>query len=59
MKINADRIAQMINGRVQGDGSIEVSSFGKIEEAKQVFWEHLLDRLKSMLFNYDKTQCKD
>ncbi|MEO8710661.1 MAG: UDP-3-O-(3-hydroxymyristoyl)glucosamine N-acyltransferase [Parafilimonas sp.] len=34
MKINADRIAQMINGKVEGDGSIEVSSFGKIEEAK-------------------------
>jgi UDP-3-O-[3-hydroxymyristoyl] glucosamine N-acyltransferase len=34
MKINADRIAQMINGKIEGNGSIEVSSFGKIEEAK-------------------------
>ncbi len=35
MKISAGRIAQLINGKVEGDGSIEVSSFGKIEEAKQ------------------------
>ncbi len=35
MKINAHRIAQLINGTVEGDGNIEVSSFGKIEEAKQ------------------------
>lgn len=34
MKINAHRIAQLINGKVEGDGSIEVNSFGKIEEAK-------------------------
>lgn len=34
MKINADRIAQMINGRVEGNGNVEVNSFGKIEEAK-------------------------
>lgn len=33
MKINADRIAQLINGKVEGNGSVEVSSFGKIEEA--------------------------
>lgn len=35
MKINAERIAQLINGKVEGNGNIEVSSFGKIEEAKQ------------------------
>ena len=34
MKINAHRIAQLINGKVEGDGNVEVSSFGKIEEAK-------------------------
>jgi UDP-3-O-[3-hydroxymyristoyl] glucosamine N-acyltransferase len=35
MKINADRIALLINGKVEGDGNTVVSSFGKIEEAKQ------------------------
>jgi len=35
MKINAASIAQLINGKVEGDGSREVSSFGKIEEAQQ------------------------
>ncbi len=35
MKINAERIALLINGAVDGDGKTEVSSFGKIEEAKQ------------------------
>ena len=35
MKINAERIAQLINGKVEGDVAIEVSSFGKIEEAQQ------------------------
>lgn len=34
MKINAASIAQLINGKVEGDGSKEVSSFGKIEEAQ-------------------------
>lgn len=34
MKINATSIAQLINGKVEGDGSKEVSSFGKIEEAQ-------------------------
>ena len=35
MKINAQRIAQLINGKVEGDENVEVSSFGKIEEAQQ------------------------
>ena len=35
MKINAERIAQLINGKVEGNGNAEVGSFGKIEEAKQ------------------------
>ena len=35
MKINAERIAQLINGKVEGDKSVEVSSFGKIEEARE------------------------
>jgi len=35
MKINAHRIAQLIDGKVEGDGNVEVSSFGKIEEAKK------------------------
>jgi len=34
MKINADRIALLIRGKVEGDGNTAVSSFGKIEEAK-------------------------
>ena len=34
MKINAERIALLINGKVEGDKKAEVSSFGKIEEAK-------------------------
>jgi len=33
MKINAERIAQLIEGKVEGNGNVEVSSFGKIEEA--------------------------
>src|SRR5947208_16546644 len=35
MNINAGRIAQLINGKIEGDGSVEVNSFGKIEEAQQ------------------------
>src|ERR1700759_1077000 len=35
MKINAERIAQLINGKVEGNAANEVSSFGKIEEAQQ------------------------
>jgi len=35
MKISAESIALLINGKVEGDGKTEVSSFGKIEEAKQ------------------------
>jgi len=35
MKISAESIALLINGKVEGDLKVEVSSFGKIEEAKQ------------------------
>lgn len=35
MKISAERIAQLIEGRIEGDGNVEVGSFGKIEEARQ------------------------
>src|SRR5436309_2216042 len=35
MKINAERIAQLTNGRIEGNAEVEVSSFGKIEEAQQ------------------------
>ena len=35
MKINAERIAVLINGKIEGNAASEVSSFGKIEEAKQ------------------------
>jgi UDP-3-O-[3-hydroxymyristoyl] glucosamine N-acyltransferase len=35
MKINAYRIAQLINGKVEGDENAEVGSFGKIEEAQK------------------------
>ena len=35
MKISAERIALLINGKVEGDCNTEVNSFGKIEEAKQ------------------------
>ncbi|MBV9963931.1 MAG: UDP-3-O-(3-hydroxymyristoyl)glucosamine N-acyltransferase [Parafilimonas sp.] len=35
MKINAERIAQLINGKVEGNADVEVSSFGKIEEAQR------------------------
>lgn len=34
MKISAASIAQLINGKVEGSPDVEVSSFGKIEEAK-------------------------
>ncbi|MBS1746772.1 MAG: UDP-3-O-(3-hydroxymyristoyl)glucosamine N-acyltransferase [Bacteroidetes bacterium] len=33
MKINAASIARLINGKIEGDIAVEVSSFGKIEEA--------------------------
>ncbi len=33
MKISADQLAKMVHGDVEGDGSVEVSSFDKIEEA--------------------------
>ncbi len=35
MKITAERIASLVNGRVEGDGSVTVNSLGKIEEAKK------------------------
>lgn len=35
MKFPAAQIAQIINGRIEGDHSVLVSSFGKIEEAKE------------------------
>lgn len=35
MNINAERIAQLINGKVEGDKAVEVGAFGKIEEAQQ------------------------
>jgi UDP-3-O-[3-hydroxymyristoyl] glucosamine N-acyltransferase len=35
MKINAASIAQLVNGKVEGNETAEVNSFGKIEEAKQ------------------------
>ncbi|MEP6512992.1 MAG: UDP-3-O-(3-hydroxymyristoyl)glucosamine N-acyltransferase [Parafilimonas sp.] len=35
MKITAERIASLVNGRVQGDASVIVNSLAKIEEAKK------------------------
>lgn len=35
MKINAERIALLVNGKTEGDKNVTVNSFGKIEEAKQ------------------------
>ncbi|MCX6315671.1 MAG: UDP-3-O-(3-hydroxymyristoyl)glucosamine N-acyltransferase [Bacteroidetes bacterium] len=35
MKFPAAQVAQMINGQTDGDASVTVSSFGKIEEAKE------------------------
>ena len=34
MQFTAAQIAQIINGRVEGNADASVSSFGKIEEAK-------------------------
>ncbi|MEO7924082.1 MAG: UDP-3-O-(3-hydroxymyristoyl)glucosamine N-acyltransferase [Chitinophagaceae bacterium] len=34
MQFTAAQIAQIINGKTEGDAGVEVSSFGKIEEAK-------------------------
>ena len=34
MIFTASQIAQLINGKVEGDASVSVSSFGKIEEAQ-------------------------
>src|ERR1043165_3669954 len=34
MTFTAAQIAQIINGKIEGDASISVSSFGKIEEAQ-------------------------
>ena len=33
MTFSAAQIAQLINGKVEGDGNVTVNSFGKIEEA--------------------------
>ena len=35
MKFTAQQIAQIINGKIEGDADTEVSSFGKIEEARK------------------------
>ena len=35
MKINAERIAMLINGKIEGDKNATVHSFSKIEDAKQ------------------------
>ena len=35
MQINATQIALLINGKIEGDPNIGVSSFGKIEEARE------------------------
>jgi UDP-3-O-[3-hydroxymyristoyl] glucosamine N-acyltransferase len=35
MKFPATQIAQIVNGKTEGDASVAVSSFGKIEEAKE------------------------
>src|SRR5689334_10188598 len=35
MKFPASQIALIINGKVEGDASVTVDSFGKIEEAQQ------------------------
>lgn len=35
MQFSAEQIALLVNGKVQGDPGISVSSFGKIEEAKE------------------------
>ncbi len=35
MKFTAAQIAMMINGKVEGNADVAVSSFGKIEEAKK------------------------
>ena len=34
MQFNAAQIALLVNGKLEGDTSVSVSSFGKIEEAK-------------------------
>src|SRR5215471_10893828 len=33
MNFSASQIAMIVNGRIEGDANVEVSSFGKIEEA--------------------------
>ena len=35
MQFSASQIAQIINGKVEGDANIAVASFGKIEEATE------------------------
>ncbi|MCC6693191.1 MAG: UDP-3-O-(3-hydroxymyristoyl)glucosamine N-acyltransferase, partial [Chitinophagaceae bacterium] len=35
MQFSAAEIAQMINGKLEGESAISVASFGKIEEAKE------------------------
>jgi len=34
MNFTASQIAQLVNGKIEGDASASVNSFGKIEEAK-------------------------
>src|ERR1041384_7653118 len=35
MTFTAAQIAQLINGKIEGDANVKVDSFGKIEEAKE------------------------
>ena len=35
MQFPASQIALLVNGKIEGDPSVTVNSFGKIEEAKQ------------------------
>jgi UDP-3-O-[3-hydroxymyristoyl] glucosamine N-acyltransferase len=35
LAFNAQQVALMIQGKVEGDATVEVTQFGKIEEAKQ------------------------
>lgn len=68
MQFNAAQIASIINGKVEGDESITVSSFGKIEQAQQgqlaflanpKYEEHLYTTNASIIIINDSQEVKE
>lgn len=67
MQFPASEIALLVNGKIEGDPSVMVSSFGKIEEAKQgqlsflanpKYEEHIYSTAASLVLINDSFQLK-